>query len=441
MKSEGSMNSISEKTNRARFSSSSLQEFLCPPRLSLLERVLLWSLSIFVFALPTNPHFGDISVTLPVGSLCVLLGVVGIMRRRTIVVLGFELWCLLAFVIWSTCSIAWAEYPASTTFKLTKYWEFLPMIWVIAQYAWDRHFRIRLFDAYVAGCWYGAIGTFFNYATGRVFYIEGVEEQWGRYSFGVDVNYLALALVIGMIIAWYRFSSDRTWWKYVFYPLYFPAAFVAIGLTGSRGGLVALLAAVVVFAICADRRTRVAVFVGAAVLVALTLVLPSSVTWRLSTTTDELNHGTLSGRRAVWDRGTAIVEEHPLVGLGVGGVVGAMASLDFNAAHNTPLELLVEEGIVGFAFFYGGLAYGVYRVWRFAGKEGKALVAVSAAWFVGTCSITWDSDLVTWFMFAMLLSAGSASRTIRVPNGLSSVLNAGARAFRTSSVVSASQRA
>ena len=340
------MNSASKHTNPSCSSRASLHGPLCPPGSPLFEHILLWLLSIFVFALPTNPHFhGDISVTLPVGSLCVLLGALGVMKRRAIVVPGLGLWCLLAFVAWSTCSIAWAEYPASTAFKLTKYWEFLPMVWVITQYAWDQRVRTRLFDAYVAGCWYGVLGTFFNYATGRVFYIEGVEEQWDRYSFGVDVNYLALALVVGMIIAWYRFSSNRAWWKYVFYLLYLPAAFVAVGLTGSRGGLLALLAAIVIFAICADRRTRASIVAGAAVLVALTLVLPSSVTWRLSTTTDELNHGTLSGRRAVWEHGTALVEQHPLIGLGVGGVVGAFASLDFNAAHNTPLEILVEEGL------------------------------------------------------------------------------------------------
>lgn len=309
------------------------------------------------------------------------------------------------------------------------------MAWVMTQYAWDRRVRIRLFDAYVAGCWYGVLGTFFNYATGRVFYIEGVEEQWDRYSFGVDVNYLALALVMGMIIAWYRFSSDSAWWKYIFYLLYLPAAFVAIGLTGSRGGLLALLAAVVIFAICADRRTRVAMLAGAAVLMALTPVLPSSVTWRLSTTTDELNHGTLSGRRAVWEHGTVLVEEHPLIGLGVGGVVGAFASLDFNAAHNTPLEILVEEGLIGFAFFYGGLVHSIYRVWRSAGKERTALVALSAAWFVGTCSISWDVNLVTWFMFSMLWAAGSASRTMRVTSGINSAFDIGPRTFNASDAV------
>ena len=60
------------------------------------------------------------------------------------------------------------------------------MVWVITQYAWDQRVRTRLFDA----TWL-VVGTSswhsFIYATGRVFYIEGVEEQWDRYSFDVDV--------------------------------------------------------------------------------------------------------------------------------------------------------------------------------------------------------------------------------------------------------------
>jgi O-antigen ligase len=194
--------------------------------------------------------------------------------------------------------------------------------------------------------------------------------------------------------------------------LYIPAAFLATALTGSRGALVALLGAILTFAICTDLRKRVAISIGAAAFLLLISVLPRSITWRLSTTSEEISHGTLDGRRDLWDRGILIFQEHPLQGLGVGATFGA---LDY-PAHNTPLELLIEGGVVSLGLFYGGLAHSMYRVWRVAGQEGTALIAICAAWFVGTLSISWDANLNTWFIFAMLLSVGSTCRRGRVAN-------------------------
>jgi O-antigen ligase len=419
------MTSLSNDISCGRFSRSPLLR----PRLgsssssSVLEPVVTVLLSIFVFALPTDLRlYGDMSVTLPVGSLCIMLGVLGVMKRQTIVKLAFGSWCLLAFVIWSTSSLAWAEYPNSTMIKLTKYWEYLPMTWVITQYAWDRRIRIRLFDAFLVGCWCGVLGTFFNYSTGREFYIPGANELERRYSFGTDVNYLALALVIGVIIAWYRIYSDRTRWKQFLFLLYIPAAIMAIALTGSRGALLALLAATITFAICTNARKRLTILSGVAAFLMLTLILPSSFTWRLSTTSDEISHGTLDGRRDLWDRGIFLAGENPLHGLGVGATEGALAY----PAHNTPLEILIEGGAIGLGFFYGGIVLCILSVRRVGDQEGTALLVICAAWLVGTFSISWDAHPITWFMFAMLLSAGSARRPGRVSGGNDHVMNGSA---------------
>jgi hypothetical protein len=56
--------------------------------------------------------------------------------------------------------------------------------------------------------------------------------------------------------------------------------------------------------------------------------------------------------------------------------------------------------------FYGVFANGIYRVWRVAGQEQTVLLALCGAWLVGTFSLSWDVDPITWFIFAMLLSAG-----------------------------------
>ena len=157
---------------------------------------------------------------------------------------------------------------------------------------------------------------------------------------------------------------------------------------------------------------RLALLTTTVVCVILLLALPSSVLGRFATIPDELSHGTLSDRRDLWEQGTTVVEQNPVQGIGAGATAGLFGI----AAHNTPLELLLEGGAVGFALFYGAIIMGVYRVWKVNPRERVALLAACAAWVVGTLSLSWELDTVTWFIFALLISAGAA-RQVRRSHG------------------------
>lgn len=386
-----------------------------------LENVVTILLSIFVFALPTELHFyKDYSVTLPAGFLCVALGALGVIKRQTVVAISFGALSLLAFVLWSTLTMAWADYPSLAMIKVIKYWQFLPMVLVLNQYAWSRRIRTRLFDAYLAGCWLGVLGVFFNFVRG----VEAISRDGalieGRYSFGTDPNYLALALVIGICIACYRASLGVHGWKQLFFLLYGPAALTAMVLTGSRGALLALLGAGVVFGFCTTFRVRIALLIVAAACLVVALALPSGSTSRLATIPDELNHGTMSGRTTLWEAGEALVAEHPLEGRGVGAATGVFSVV----VHNTPLELLIEGGLISLLLFYGAFAHGMYRAWKFARQERTFFLVVIAAWLIGTLSLSWDVDITSWFLVAMLFASGSASEPNRVPHRIDKTLNA-----------------
>jgi O-antigen ligase len=293
------------------------------------------------------------------------------------------------------------------------------MAWVMTQYAWDRRVRMRFFDAYLAGCWLGGLGTLFHYAIGQELIIEAESGFERRYSFGTDPNFLALALVIGVPIACYRAASSRARWKQALFLSYVPAAFAAIVLTGSRGALIALLGSAITFGICTTLRMRVALLIGASICLLLPLALPSSVTSRFLSIPDELSHGTLSGRRNLWDQGTVLVGEHPLLGLGVGATKGALS----DPAHNTPLEILIEGGLVSLVLFYGAFAHSIYRLWRGASQDRTLLAVISSGWLIGSLSLSWDVDPITWFIFAMLISACSACESSRGKSRIGEALN------------------
>jgi O-antigen ligase len=136
-------------------------------------------------------------------------------------------------------------------------------------------------------------------------------------------------------------------------------------LTFSRGGLLALAAALVVAPLVARRK---AAMIGAGLLVVLCIVgyiavfAPGDARERLVA-----NDGG-SGRTDIWEIGWRMVEDKPLAGIGVGnfqsssihylirpGAATERTDLADNpsVAHNSYLELLAEGGVVGFALYMG----------------------------------------------------------------------------------------
>lgn len=366
---------------------------------------LLW---LFIFAAPFELRLsvGGISVPGLVGYGSIAVGLLGLLwsKKLTKPSLGFVF--LLAFCLWSTISIAWSDYSQQTTTKILIYWGLLGFVALLTQYASNAEIRLRMLTAYVAGCWCGVASLLFSYVSGTQY--MGMS---GRYSsaFG-DPNFLALALAIGVPIACYKAAREDVSWKRVLYLAYAPAAIGAIAVTGSRGGALSLVAATVAFGALSMHKVhkiRVTWLIGAlGICIGVVYFLPPDVMARLATIPSELQSGTLSGRRTYWDAAAPLVEEHPLQGLGAGGGDAAVSSIlgIVKVVHSTPLEIILDGGAIGLLLFYGALLCGLYSAWQCEYAERCVLFAASAAWFVGTFSLSWEDHKVTWFVLGLLVS-------------------------------------
>ena len=363
---------------------------------------LLW---LFIFAMPfeLRLNYGGISLPGLVGYCSFAFGLLGVMWSNKIIEPSLGFLSLLAFCLWSTISITWSDYPDQTLSKVLIYWGLLGFVALVTQYALSRRSRLSLLSAYVVGCWCGVVGVLFSYLSGIQY--KGLA---GRYSspFG-DPNFLALALVIGVPIACYRATCEVLAWRRLVFLAYVPGAIAAIIVTGSRGAALSLLAASVVFGICAIHRIRLKWVLGVLVVcLGIVYALPPDTMARLETIPGELQNGTLSGRRAYWDSGVALVARHPLRGLGAGAgdaTVSSMIGTD-KVVHSTPLEVALDGGAVGLLLFYGGLLCSLVSVWRCDYAERTVLLAVCAAWLVGSFSLSWEDHKVTWFILGFLVS-------------------------------------
>jgi O-antigen ligase len=374
---------------------------------------LLW---LFIFATPFELRFSVGGVSLPglLGYCSLAAGLLGAFWSNKFVKPSIANLFLLGFCVWSTISIGWSDYPDRAISKVLIYWGLLGFVALVTQYASTHRIRLRMLSAYVIGCWCGVLSVLYSYLSGIQY--KGLA---GRYSsaFG-DPNFLALALVIGVPIACYAAAYEVEWpWRVIFLA-YVPAAIIAVIVTGSRGAAVALLGASVAFGILAIRKIRMKyVLAGLAACLAMAYALPPDAMARIETIPSELQSGTLSGRRAYWDAGLPLVASHPIQGLGVGaGDAAVSAIIGINkVVHSTPLEVVLDGGVVGLVLFYGAILFSLFTVWRSGYAERSVLIAVCVAWFIGTFSLSWEAHKVTWFIFGLLVSAVPQRRQVRSP--------------------------
>jgi len=279
-------------------------------------------------------------------------------KRLTFLIMGYLAWCVLGFT--------WAQNTGDVTLSLERY---IPnfLVFIVVYAAARSRLDLRLLAGFFV---LGAAG-----AAADAIISPLPSSAYGDVSrvgslFG-DPNYFAAVLVTGFALA---LALNRARSLTVFGQ---STAAVAAGLcllgillSVSRGGLIALAVTLLAAVFLAGRwRGRLA---GATVLVALAALVyffalaPAADRARLTS-----SQGGGSGRTTIWKVGWREVQHHPILGVGAGNFSDAGARyviepglINHNAtgytayfidtptvAHNTYLEILAEEGIVGLMIF------------------------------------------------------------------------------------------
>ena len=145
-------------------------------------------------------------------------------------------------------------------------------------------------------------------------------------------------------------------------PRWAPVAWVvtlaAFALTYVRGAWLGFAAGVVVL-VASGRRRRVALLAGLALLATVLLLLPG-VRGRVRSIADP-SDPTSSERVFMWKSGLAMARDHLMTGIGPGQVkrvypqyaAPEVVNKTRGHLHNTPIQILVERGILGLAAWLG----------------------------------------------------------------------------------------
>ena len=173
-----------------------------------------------------------------------------------------------------------------------------------------------------------------------------------------DPNDLAMILVGGVVIGLCLFADQASG---VLRPLFLLAAGVfayAIFLTQSRGGLLALMAALL--SLCHARWGWKRAALVAAVALPLLLV---AFKGRMTSFGNAMGDDTGQSRVQLWSAGLQLFKQSPLFGIGCGNYADEAGAV----AHNSFLHAFTELGFFGGALFLGAFAAALVMLYRLRG--------------------------------------------------------------------------
>jgi O-antigen ligase len=374
----------------------------------------IWLLVFSISSEPTFRGFGvvgsQLTGVLALGFAMVAFAASGRVRRLHPVHVAAFL-----FVTWTGFSVVfihngWMQIP-------NKFWTFVSlvaMLWMIWELAVTRDRQLGLMAAYVFGAYTAALDTILLWRR------EG--EMMRRFSAGgVDNNDLAMILVMAIPMAWYLSMTVRKPVLRLLYSAYVPCAVLAIGLTGSRGGMVTTLVALLFIPLTVSKlspfRRGVAIaLLWISGLVAVTY-LPQTLMERLASTRTEVEGGNMGGRMKIWKAGVRAWAARPWTGYGTASFIRAVdpyLATRAQVAHNSFLSVAVEEGLVGL-ILYLIMFFLVFQAVRTLPKtERRFALVLLAALMVSMLPLTADASKRVWTVLAILVGM-SQSRIVRKP--------------------------
>ena len=242
-----------------------------------------------------------------------------------------------------------------------------------------------------------------------------------RYVAGdFDPNDLAMTLTLAVPMAWYLGTVFQNRVLRLFCRAYLPFGLLAVGLTGSRGGMLTAGVALMIVPLSMTKLTP-GRLIAAMITLAITATVaatyvPEKVVERLATTSSDISRLSFGGRFKFWVAGLEAFTHKPLMGYGTGGFVRAIYPILGSVslvAHNSFISLLVEEGIVGLLLYLTMMLAVLGAVLRLPKFDRRFALLLLATLFVAMSPLTWEDRKPVWFILAALLGLSQATLAAR----------------------------
>lgn len=368
--------------------------------LALADLTLGLALFTFLGFLVVVPNFaGDTLSVVKIAALPLLISWLAVVTRdhsgRKTLIAAHPVFSLgmAALLAWAALGFLWAEDGSAVQGAVFRYALAIILVFVVFTAVQKERDVTLIAVAMVAGAVCAGIYGFLNPPPPEFGQLNRLGGTLG------NPNELATVLVLGIGLSGGLMASTKNWLGKGAAIGAIAICLIAILMTGSRGGLVALAAMLLAAIVLAKGRrlplafaTMVVVFVGLGYFLTMA---PEQSRERI------LHPGSGSGRSDIWTVGTRMVGAHPLEGVGAGNFPvssihyllrpGALKEADYIAdspkvAENTYLSVVAELGIpVGILFIsllLFSLGCGARALSNFRRSDNKRMQALTMAFVV-----------------------------------------------------------
>lgn len=329
-----------------------------------------------------------------------------LMWPQSAMVLAFFGACII-----STPTAFWVSHALDQTIDLGK----IILVYLLLENVITSEDRLRkvMFTLVIGGI-FPAVGTISHYKDGIL--VEHSRAAW-RGIFG-NPNEVAYALIILVPIA-LTLASKSGWGIRIGLWLTVAVYMLAIFLTFSRGGLMALFAVV---ALMGWKQKSVLIKVGMAAGIVVGFIVIGMFWTRSSGGFSNISHdGSVEERMVTLEAGMRMFARNPLLGVGPGDssiAYALYAGRDANCGchdqlvvHNAYIQALAEVGIAGSIPFMLFIFLSLYQAWKLeSGPIGAYATALELAmWGLVLCFIS-GGFVFTWWPYILVGVIAAAKR-------------------------------
>ncbi len=270
-------------------------------------------------------------------------------------IFGYVLWGV-SFLLYSGISIFWANDKIYALQLLKDMIYIFSFIFLIIFFITDSDKLKKIVHLFIATCIYSSIIilAFNNNLVGT--------DNFGMIT-GLYFNRIALLLCYGIFFCFYLYKKNHKK-KYILFMLLF---YFVIYLTGSRKSIIMPIIFISIFLLLnigKDKKKFFKTMIGLGILIGLFLIFinisPTLKTGMKNLVqsiiySEKTNDGSINERTFFRKTGLELFESSPIVGIGINGFRGYLASINYKHitySHCNQLELLATLGIIGFLIYY-----------------------------------------------------------------------------------------
>jgi len=377
------------------------------PQDDVIYKVSLYSVLFFIFLTPWADGYSDGLVRvfgiLAFGVASLYFVTAGTHKNYT-----YYHFLILVFWLWIFISVAWTPNLERGLIMAPRVFQLMLLPFLFTLIITNKKSIIMAYQSYVLGNLVGSLIIIYNY-------LNGIESPYyNRYTIqNIETDTMSIILALAIPMAAYLTSTLQSKWGRIINTLIIPLIIFAIFLTGTRtGSIVAIIG--IMYWLFTHRKASFQIKTSIVVVFLLSSIVvmsfaPKASVDRIFSTGKSLQSGDLNYRTVIWSASISQWKNAPIIGTGLGGLGDILSRehVNYDAAHNTHLQILTENGIIG-VLIYLLLELSVLLIILHTTQfsEKVFLITLFLSIIISQLTLHTHIQKETWFALTMLVIHG-----------------------------------